>query len=479
MATTVLFLALVLHMAVGQLDFLNNDFECPLSDGYFADPANCRKFYQCDRDYPYHRACPSSLRWHDIKKECTFRREAVCGPVETTPAPITTEDPLKALKCQPKNCEFPYCFCSKDGTRVPGGLNKEQTPQMIILTFDGAINQQNIHHYRRIFRDTRLNSNDCPIRGTFFVSHEYSDYQMVQDTYHKGHEIGTYTITRREDLENTGYDSWRDEMIGMREILENFANVSKLDVLGMRAPRLKPGNNDQFEVLTDFGYVYDSSIVIPPTRVPIWPYTLDYAIPHQCRAGTCPTRSFPGIWEIPLNSHFKDQVDYEGGHCPYLDQCALYRYEADEVLEWLQDDFYRHYRQNRAPYLMSFHTNWFNEKELVDGLLLFLDWSRRQQDVWFVTITQALLWITDPKPVGAELNNFEPWDCRKRQFVPDPACQLPERCQLSFQPPKDVPGSNWIPGTRYMTTCFSCPNIYPWLYDALGSGEGGRDTYTI
>lgn len=46
--------------------------------------------------------------------------------------------------------------------------------------------------------------------------------------------------------------------------------------------------------MEDFGYIYDSSIGIPPSRVPIWPYTLDYKIPHECKSGTCPTKSFPG-----------------------------------------------------------------------------------------------------------------------------------------------------------------------------------------
>lgn len=37
-------------------------------------------------------------------------------------------------------------------------------------------------------------------------------------------------------------------MIGMREILKHFANVSRQDVVGMRAPFLKPGRNAQFAV---------------------------------------------------------------------------------------------------------------------------------------------------------------------------------------------------------------------------------------
>lgn len=37
-------------------------------------------------------------------------------------------------------------------------------------------------------------------------------------------------------------------MIGMREILRHFANVSANDVVGMRAPFLKPGRNTQYKV---------------------------------------------------------------------------------------------------------------------------------------------------------------------------------------------------------------------------------------
>lgn len=39
-------------------------------------------------------------------------------------------------------------------------------------------------------------------------------------------------------------------MIGMREILRHFANVSVNDVVGMRAPFLKPGRNTQYKVST-------------------------------------------------------------------------------------------------------------------------------------------------------------------------------------------------------------------------------------
>ena len=48
-------------------------------------------------------------------------------------------------------------------------------------------------------------------------------------------------------------------------------------------------------MLLDYGFAWDSSITVPPLRVPVWPYTLDYKIPHECRSGGCPTSSYPGM----------------------------------------------------------------------------------------------------------------------------------------------------------------------------------------
>lgn len=48
-----------------------------------------------------------------------------------------------------------------------------QTPQMIILTFDGAVNLNNYDLYKKVFNERTKNPNGCKIKGTFFVAHEY------------------------------------------------------------------------------------------------------------------------------------------------------------------------------------------------------------------------------------------------------------------------------------------------------------------
>jgi hypothetical protein len=47
---------------------------------------------------------------------------------------------------------LPDCFCSFDGTQVPGGLEVSQVPQMITITFNGAVNVDNIEVYQDVFK---------------------------------------------------------------------------------------------------------------------------------------------------------------------------------------------------------------------------------------------------------------------------------------------------------------------------------------
>lgn len=61
-------------------------------------------------------------------------------------------------------------------------------------------------------------------------------------------QIATGTISQQQGLQDKGYEEWAGEMIGMREILRKFANISRSEIVGARAPFLKPGRNTQFKV---------------------------------------------------------------------------------------------------------------------------------------------------------------------------------------------------------------------------------------
>ena len=71
---------------------------------------------------------------------------------DEVPCTVST-DPNAADRCDPSNCVLPDCFCSVDGTKVPGDLEVAQVPQMITLSFNGAVNYDNIPIYDQLFSD--------------------------------------------------------------------------------------------------------------------------------------------------------------------------------------------------------------------------------------------------------------------------------------------------------------------------------------
>lgn len=89
---------------------------------------------------------------------------------------------------------------------------------------------------------------------------------------------------------------WLNEISGQREILNLYGGVKYEDVRGMRAPFLQPGGNNQFEMLYEANFTYDSSLPVFDNNPPFWPYTFDYSINHECMIAPCPTKSFPGLY---------------------------------------------------------------------------------------------------------------------------------------------------------------------------------------
>ncbi|XP_039227195.1 uncharacterized protein LOC6526244 isoform X7 [Drosophila yakuba] len=357
-------------------------------------------------------------------------------PIYPQPTPDKT-----AAKCRKDVCLLPDCYCG--GRDIPGGLNASDTPQFVLMTFDDAVNTINIDLYEELFNNkSRKNPNGCSWRGTFYLSHEWTDYGMVQDLYSQGHEMASHSVSHSFG-EQFSQKKWTREIAGQREILAAYGGVKMSDVRGMRAPFLSVGGNKMYKMLYDSNFTYDSSMPVYENRPPSWPYTLDYKIFHDCMIPPCPTRSYPGVWQVPMVMW----QDLNGGRCSMGDACSNPS-DADGVTKMIMKNFERHYTTNRAPFGLFYHAAWFTQPHHKEGFIKFLDAINAMQDVWIITNWQALQWVRDPTPIS-RINSFQPFQC---DYSDRPKrCNNPKVCNLWHKS-----------GVRYMKTCQPCPDIYPW-----------------
>lgn len=378
-------------------------------------------------------------------------------------------DPNRAPPCDPEKCQLPSCFCSEDGTFVPGNLDPRDIPQMVVLTFNGAINNNNIDLFDEIFSPERVNPNGCPIKGTFFVSHSYTNYTAVQSLHSRGHEIAVFSVTRNNTQnywKNATRTEWAKEMGGQRFIVEKFASINDNSVVGMRTPFLRIGGNNQFFMMDKQKFLYDSTITAPLGDVPIWPYTLLNQMPHSCHgnAQKCPTRAFP-VWEMVMNELDRRDdptVDDNLPGCIMVDSCSNIR-TGEQFYNFLNHNFDRHYLTNRAPLSLNFQQSSFlKQGEFLDYLLYWIEEIQTTfPETYFVTMTQVIEWMQNPRSL-AETQNFEAWKTKCDEPVPFP-CPKPGGNDCALR-------NDEVPGTFNMQTCQRCPSNFPWLSDPTGEG---------
>lgn len=413
--------------------------------------------------------------------------------------------PLVLPYCHSEICRQPECYCKSN--TIPYGYSREETPQMIMLTFDDSINLSNFDLYNRLFAD-KINPNGCPVSGTFYVSHEGTDYWMVQSLYARGHEIAAHSITHRFPIDwwkNAWYDDWYEEMEGQRQMLEKWAFVNKHDIKGMRAPFLQVGGNTQFQVIYDLGmegFQYDASLLsynhlLHPYPPPIWPYTMDHPVTDECAIPPCPDWTLYGVWEIPIVQY----TDLYGDECAMLDDCDMPTDSEYDAYRLLQENFERHYYTNRAPFGIYMHSVWLETEAHLRGLQTFIRDMVARGDVYFVTASQVIDWMKTPTKL-AYINNFKPWSCndKPRRWVcsegASTTCHFDQDNNLMKPDQRGRRGSiplfgetghsrrdnlknvtisdsrrdkRWIGSAHNMRTCAEhCPEHYPWIYNVHG-----------
>uniref|UniRef100_A0A7E4UM83 NodB homology domain-containing protein n=1 Tax=Panagrellus redivivus TaxID=6233 RepID=A0A7E4UM83_PANRE len=376
----------------------------------------------------------------------------------------------KAKRCDPVKCQLPTCFCSLDGRSIPGNLAPQDTPQFIVLSFDDAVNGKTAPDYKYLFEDSRWkNPNGCPIKGTFFVSHEWTNYDEVQWIFRNGHELASNSISH-VNLGQASENTWLNEIDGQRRIMAKFGNAREEEIVGMRAPQLAAGGDNQFEMMSRAGFLYDNTISANPGQDfgPFWPQTLDYKLSWPCIDANCPKSAFPGIWEIPMNQYYG----------VYLNQIRSYKRATmlraavdlenteDDLLDVLVSNFERGYKTNKAPFVLNLNADFLQlggQNTGMHALERFLEQMSAKKDVYFITMKSLISWMQDPKPLS-KIDQFPDLKCPRRMSSHAPTanntCEKPNKCIF--------PTPTLSSMEHQFLTCNPCPTMFPWLDNPMG-----------
>ena len=354
--------------------------------------------------------------------------------------PTTSADALgHEEECSADNCRLPNCACPSK--QPPRDMTQDDTPQMVLLTFDDEVDEDMIAVYQRLFeapsaaagdraadrkwttRTTlRTNPNGCPVSVTFYVSHNGTRYDVVSEFYRRGHELASHSVSHRMPQgywRNASYSDWDREVSGQRENLARLAVGVSLEAIGgVRAPYLETGGDAQFKMLIDRGFEHDASFMTGPNADGgVWPFTLDYpASTEFCSNVNCPRKRYAGLWELPLNRW----MGADGQACSMADGCVPVANDRHDAFAYFLQNFNRFYRGNRAPFGVHLHADWLTKNPAyLDGFELFLDVLADKKDVFVVSARQVIEWMRSPRTLN-ELEHFEPWrtSCRLLEVPP-------------------------------------------------------------
>uniref|UniRef100_A0A914PGS1 Uncharacterized protein n=1 Tax=Panagrolaimus davidi TaxID=227884 RepID=A0A914PGS1_9BILA len=175
----------------------------------------------------------------------------------------------------------------------------------------------------------------------------------------------------REARPERSIPEWKAEMVGMREALERFSYVDSSKVVGIRAPRLAMGGDNQLKMMSSNKFAYDNSLFVEGG--PFWPQTLDYKTPWTCPSGQhCPQEKYPALWQFPINEIIRN----DGKRVSML-RSALKVYETPFSLsQTILNNFNRSMSANRAPFILNLDADYLNslpQGGAVNALETFLE----------------------------------------------------------------------------------------------------------
>lgn len=312
---------------------------------------------------------------------------------------------------QGTNCKLPDCFC---GGKIDPGMFSQPSdiPQMVLFSFDDAVTGEVKDIFDKLFTKSRLNPNGCPISMTMFVSHNFTNYDYVLDLYRRGMEVAVHSVTHRVPITYWKLATYEDlsyEIIQQRKYLSEKTGILLQEITGWRSPFLQPSGDQQFTILQEEMFEYDSTLTVSTSQgnsTKIWPSTLDFRWNKACNIPPCPRGKYPGFWELPVQ--MLDNPSSTFG-CLYADSCRPST--VDEAFQLFWANFHNHYTTTRAPLFFTMHAAWLKQDQNLQALDYFLlTLLHYYDDVYFVTYQQLIKWMKDPQKLHT-ISDFAPWGC--------------------------------------------------------------------
>lgn len=277
---------------------------------------------------------------------------------------------------------------------------------MVFFTFDDAVTSAAGRYYKVLFGEERKNPNGCPIKMTLFVSHNYTNYDLVKEFNEKGMEIASHSVTHT-NLE--GGNKFMQEAMEQRQNLARLANISIDDIVGWRSPFLKSVTS-QPQILKNIGYTYDSTLTYSKTSLnekSPTPFTLDFGWPYKCMIPPCPRRKHKGFWEVPIVS----LIDYVNEYpCVYVDGCRSPPPTEQDAYNFLWQNFESYYNNSRTPFGINMHSAWFYVRHRFRAMDRFIKKLCTMDDVYILSVRQVIEWFKQPTSIN-NIKHFKPWSC--------------------------------------------------------------------
>lgn len=302
--------------------------------------------------------------------------------------------------CDASKCRPPDCRCARTTSPLP----LDQTPQIILVTNDDAVESQVLGNMESMLRGFSQ-KNGCPIPVTWFTLSDGTDCTLVKERFKGGDEFACHTKTHKELNLKTPRSEMEDEILGSRGFLVEGCGLPATSVVGFRNTYLVSTPQSR-EIMNKFGFLYDSSMTFDwggednAGANRSFPFTLDYGVPD----GTCAPddkfqscneeERYKGLWEMPV-WEMKSQDGESYGMDPGA--ASPGNGKARPVDEVLKYNFDAAYGGNRAPLPLYVHLGWFSEKH-IEQTQSFLKYAMSKPDVYFLTMQQMVNWMQAPVP---------------------------------------------------------------------------------